>query len=119
MGGREAELLLLDDLSIGSQRRPAAGDRDRPRPGRGVRHGRRRRRRLPLPADDREPRPLPHLSPAQLEALDRRVREMLEEARQRAASILKENRALVETLRDLLLEKKVIDAKTLGELVAK
>jgi len=31
---------------------------------------------------------------------------------------LKENRVLVETLRDLLLEKKVIDAKTLGELTA-
>ena len=31
-------------------------------------------------------------------------------------SILSEQRPLVEALRDLLLDKKVIDAKTLGEL---
>jgi len=55
----------------------------------------------------------------QLEAIDRRVREILEEQRERSANILAENRPLVEALRDLLLDKKVIDAKTLGELVKK
>ena len=57
-----------------------------------------------------------HYSPAQLESIDRRVREILEAARQRAASILRENRPLLETLRDLLLERKVIDAKTLATI---
>jgi cell division protease FtsH len=113
MGGREAELLLLDDLSIGSghdlQRATAiaralveefgmGGDEV------GV---------CRFHADDEKHIRHPHLSPAQLEMLDRRVRELLEEARQRAAMLLRENRALVETLRDLLVEKKVIDARTL------
>src|SRR5262249_27484960 len=57
-------------------------------------------------------------SPAQLEVFDRRIREILEEGRQRAAAILRENRRLLQTLRDLLLEKKVIDAKGLGDFVA-
>ena len=35
----------------------------------------------------------------------------------RAASILGENRAVLESLRDLLLEKKTIDAKALRELL--
>jgi ATP-dependent Zn protease len=55
-------------------------------------------------------------SPAQLETRDRRVAEILQEARSRAAEILLTNRTLVETLRDLLLEHKVIDAKTLGQI---
>jgi hypothetical protein len=42
----------------------------------------------------------------------------LEDARQRAAAILAEHQSLVETLRDLLLEKKVIYAKTLETIVA-
>ena len=46
------------------------------------------------------------------------MRELLEDGRQRAAQILAENRTLVETLRDLLLDKKVIDAKTLGAVVS-
>jgi cell division protease FtsH len=117
-GGREAEQLLLDDLSIGSaqdlQRATAiaralveefgmGGDKV------GVcryideRDGARGRQ--------------PHLSPAQQEILDRRVREILEEARRNAAAILRENRPLVETLRDLLVEKKVIDARTLATVV--
>ena len=58
----------------------------------------------------------PHLSPATLEALDRQVRDILEEGRERAAKIVRDNQAMVETLRDLLIEKKVIDARTLTEL---
>src|SRR5690606_22455126 len=54
----------------------------------------------------------------QLAAIDRRVRQILEEAGQRAAAILQEHQSLVETLRDLLLEKKVLDAKTLQTIVS-
>jgi cell division protease FtsH len=60
-----------------------------------------------------------HLSQAKLEALDRRVDEILAEARDRAAAILRDNRTVIETLRDLLVEKKVIEAKTLTELMKK
>ena len=55
-------------------------------------------------------------SQTQLNAIDKRVRQTLEQARTRAAEILSENRSLVELLRDLLIEKKVIDAKSLSEL---
>jgi cell division protease FtsH len=118
LGGREAEQLLLDDLSIGSAddlRRATliaralveefgmGGDdigvvrfNEDFRDGSTVRH--------------------PGLSEQQKSALDKRVRELLAEGRARAASILLENRKLLETLRDLLLEKKVIDAKGLNEL---
>src|SRR5262249_45810603 len=57
----------------------------------------------------------PQLSEAQKAALDRRVKEIIEEQRQRAIKIIRENRAIVETIRDLLLEKKVIEAKTLSQ----
>ena len=55
-------------------------------------------------------------SPAQLDAIDRSVRELLLQAQQRATAILTENRALVEMLRDLLVEHKVIEAKTLATI---
>jgi cell division protease FtsH len=60
----------------------------------------------------------PNLSQAQVKALDRRINQILAEQQERAARILRENRPLIETLRDLLIEKQVIDAKTLGALVA-
>jgi cell division protease FtsH len=118
LGGREAEQLLLDDISIGcsgdlrrateiaralveefgmggeaiglEQYTTASGERDR----------------------DRQRR----YSPAQLEAIDQGVREILNQAQARAAAILRENRALIETLRDLLVEHKVIDARTLSTI---
>jgi cell division protease FtsH len=52
-----------------------------------------------------------------METLDRRIGEILEEGRRRAATILREQRGLIETMRDLLVEKKVIDATTLATLV--
>jgi cell division protease FtsH len=115
MGGREAEALLLDDLSIGSfdDLRRATGIaralvEEFGMGGIDVGVGR-------SGSDDGKGR-LPNLSPARLEMLDRRIGEILEEARARAASILDENRAMVETLRDLLMEHKVIDAKTLKSI---
>lgn len=120
MGGREAEQLLLDDLSIGSSddlRRATniaralveefgmGGDIV------GV---------CRYESDDeRSPGRFRQLSPKQLEALDNRVRELLEESRLRAAAILKDNQTLVETLRDLLLKHKVIDAKTLSNITGR
>ncbi len=118
MGGREAELLLLEDLSIG-----CAGDLERATDiaralveefGMGsdeVGIG-----RFPtLIRDESERR---QYSVEQLAAIDRSVRQILEEARKRAAAILQEHQSLVETLRDLLLEKKVLDAKTLQTIVS-
>jgi cell division protease FtsH len=120
MGGREAEQLLLDDLSIGSSddlRRATniaralveefgmGGDSV------GVCRFE--------SDDDRAPGRFRQLSPKQLESLDNRVRELIEEGRLRAAAILRENLALVETLRDLLLQHKIIDAKTLANITGK
>jgi cell division protease FtsH len=117
MGGREAEALLLDDLSIGSSedlRRATivaralveelgmGGDMT------GV---------VRFNQDEKSQRH-PHLSEAQRSLLDKRVREVIEECRAKAAAILREQRAVLESLRDLLLVKKTIDAKGLGEMMA-
>lgn len=116
MGGREAELLLIGDLSIGS-----AGDLERATQiaralveefgmgGElvGVAHF----KTAPFGNEPKQ-----QYSAMQLDAIDGQVRKTLEEARLRAAAILLENRSLVELLRDLLIEKKVIDSKSLGEL---
>jgi cell division protease FtsH len=116
MGGREAELLLLDDLSIGCSEdlrratqiaRTLVDELGMGGEGTGV---------VRYNADDRHTRH-PHLSPEQLAALDRRVREIIEECRGRAASLLAEQRPVLETLRDLLIERKTVDAKSLGELL--
>jgi cell division protease FtsH len=117
-GGIEAEQLLLDDVSTGA----AGSDLQRATQVAhflveisgmgGLQTGLRQFRNLET--GER----LKDLSPEQLAVLDRQVNEVIEEARQRAANILKENRASLETLRDLLLEKKTIDAKSLGELLS-
>ena len=57
------------------------------------------------------------LSERTRESLDANIRELLERERARARSILHEHRAELLALRDLLLEKKVIDARTMRELV--
>jgi cell division protease FtsH len=113
LGAREAETLLLDDLSMG-----AVGDLETATaiarelvevhglggPEVGV-------ARFVSDKDERQRRA--DLSESQKDALDRAVRTILEEGRQRAAEILRQNRPLLESLRDLLMEKKTIDAKTL------
>jgi cell division protease FtsH len=115
MGGREAELLLLDDLSIGSmgdlQRATAIGRALVEEFGMGgdaigV---------CQFPTQHYPGKPKPQYSPAQLEAIDNRVREILEEQRQRSINILTENRVLVETLRDILVKEKVIEATSLAQ----
>jgi cell division protease FtsH len=115
MGGREAEQLLLDDISIGSAedlRRATAIARALVEEfGMGGNGSAVCRFHL-----DDKPERMPDLSEEQRALLDRRVGEILEDARQRATKILGEQRVTLESLRDLLLERKVIDAKTLGEL---
>jgi cell division protease FtsH len=114
MGGREAELLLLDDLSLGSGHdlwhatqiaRELVEAYGMGSDEVGVRH---------FWTDKGERQAF--LSPAQLEAMDRSVREILDQERQRASAILREHRPLVEALRDLLVEKKTLDGKDLGKL---
>jgi cell division protease FtsH len=116
LGGIEAERLLLEDVSTGA----AGSDLDRATrlahhlvevcgmggPELGLRQFRN------LETGER----LKDLSPEQLALLDRRVSETIAEAQKRAAAILTENRALLEGLRELLIEKKTIDAKTLGAM---
>ena len=113
LGAREAERMLLRDLSLGATSDLASatgiarelvevhglgGDKLGLVQYFDMQHKRRR-------AD---------LSAATLAAIDERVREIVEEQRLRAVKILEDNRVVLETLRDLLLEHKTIDAKTLG-----
>lgn len=113
MGGREAELLLLDDLSIGS-----SGDLSRATDiaralvedfgmGTDVGPGR-------FSSDAERDGRRPHLSASQLESIDRNVSEILEQERQRAADILKENSAILEMLRNQLLEHRTLEAKAVS-----
>lgn len=114
LAGREAEQLLLNDLSIG-----CAGDLSR-----ATQIARALVEEFGMGDDavglgqcstSHEPGGR-RLSPEQLAAIDASVKRILQEGRARAAAILSQNRDLVETLRELLLEHKVIDAKTLAAL---
>ncbi len=116
LGAREAETLLLDDLSMGAVSdletataiaRELVEVHGLGGPAVGV-------ARFVSEKDERQRRP--DLSESQKDALDRAIRTILEEGRQRAAEVLRENRSLLETLRDLLMEKKTIDAKTLSQV---
>ena len=115
VAAREAEQLLLDDLSLGAVQdlqvatsiaRELVEVHGMGGPGLSL-------ARFRADHDDNIRRP--DLSEAQKEAIDRSIHEIMEEARLRAAQILKDNRPMLETLRDLLLEKRTIDAKTLKE----
>ncbi|MBL8795897.1 MAG: ATP-binding protein, partial [Planctomycetia bacterium] len=115
LGAREAEIQLLEDLSVGSTSDLAHA----------THIAREMVEVLGLGGDSVGVARYRHmndadrhnqLSQGQLELLDKRVHEILEEQRQRAARIILENRKLVEALRDLLLEKKTIDARTLSEM---
>jgi cell division protease FtsH len=119
MGGREAEQLLLEDISIGS-----AGDLERATeiaralvenfgmggPEVGV-----------VSYASENPRSdgrRSWLSASQLELLDTAVARLLLEAKERAAQILQENRSIVELLRDELVQKKSLDAKAIGTFLS-
>jgi cell division protease FtsH len=116
MGGREAEQLLLDDLTWGAshdlQQATKLAREMLEVYGMGTDEIGPMCFRAEKDMRDREP----GLSHAQREVLDRAVRKLLDEARQRAGRILSENRDLLEKLRDLLVRDKVIFAKTLTEM---
>jgi cell division protease FtsH len=114
-GGREAESLLLDDLSIGSSddlhratgiaralvEQYGMGDDEV-----GVYRYR----------GDREYDHVP-LSQATREAIEKNVRHILENQRQRARALLSEHREAVLSLRDLLIERKALDREALADLL--
>lgn len=114
-GGREAELLFLEDLSIGS-----AADLDR-----ATNIARALVEEFGMGGEavgvrryDTQEEPEP-LSDATLAAMEASVKEILETQRARARAILEGNKALVTTLRDLLVEKKVLDQQALANVLPK
>jgi cell division protease FtsH len=116
MGGREAEALLCEDLSIGSghdlERATVLARALVEELGMGGDAvGVRRWAPTGVPLHDGRP------SDAALEAIDKAVLGILEEQRKRAQRILTERRELVVALRDLLMEKKVLDRAALTDLL--
>ena len=110
-GGREAEVLLLDDLSVGSSSDLAhATDIARAMVerygdgGEDIGAGRwNHHRDVPL-------------SEAQRGRIDDQIRMILERERARARTILTEQKPLLIALRDLLIEKKVLDRAAFAHL---
>jgi cell division protease FtsH len=116
LGAREAENLLLDDISLGATADLQAatgiarelvevhglgGEKLGVTQYLDLNNGLRR----------------DQLSQEMLAALDTRVTELVEVQRVRAATIVRDNRALIELLRDTLLEKKTIDSKALAAMI--
>ncbi len=110
-GGREAELLLLDDLSAGSaqdlERATVIAKNLVERLGMGEGSD---------VAVFVEQRGRPGLSEASRAGLDRAVVHILDQQRHRARRLLEEHRGAVEALRDLLLEHKLVDRKLLASI---
>jgi cell division protease FtsH len=116
-GGREAEAALLDDLSIGSSHdveRATAIARSLVEEF-GMGSGELGVRRFAGAAGAHPP----PLSDATRVAIERSVHEILEAQRARAKEIVKEQKTLLIALRDLLLDKKVLDREAFAPLVAK
>jgi cell division protease FtsH len=110
-GGREAEAVLLDDVSIG-----AAHDLER---------ATQMARALveqygmgPAEVGARDYKDPSKLADATRHAVDRAVSHILETEQTRARRIIESHRAQLLALRDLLLEKKIIDAQTLVSGIA-
>lgn len=118
LGAREAERLLLNDLSLG-----ATGDLSSATAiarelveVHGLAGGELGQVQF---LDLSTGRRRDGLSSQTLAILDAKIAEILEVQRKRAETIIREQRALLETLRDLLLEKKTLDRKTIGTLMPK
>ncbi len=119
MAGREAEQLLLDDISIGS-----VGDLEH-----ATRIGRALVEEFGMGGDgtgvcsyfiddDRLPAGRhPGLSERKRADIDSAVLSILESERRRAAHILEENRGVLQLLRDELLKHKVLDACAIGQFM--
>jgi cell division protease FtsH len=115
-GGREAELLLCDDLSIGSSSdlarataiaRSLVEEFGMGPDETGVRVFERAHPAAPEPA----------ISDGTRGAIERAVREVLERERTRARELVTGKRALVTALRDLLVDKKVLDRESFAHLL--
>jgi cell division protease FtsH len=114
LGGREAERLLTDDVSIGAQsdlqrataiaralvEQFALGGADGPG-------------NFNFPQSSRE---YASVSDAMRERSEAAAQRILNDEQARAASILSANRESLEALRDLLLKEKVVDARSIGWL---
>lgn len=109
-GGREAEDLLLDDLSFGS-----AHDLEQAsKIARWMVEG------LAVTADSLGVRSFPADAPtseSQREQLESDIDELLSSARTRARTLLEANVDMVRTLTEMLLERKVIDRSAFSELL--
>lgn len=111
-GGREAELLLFEDLSIGSSSDvERATDIARALVEQlgmgGELIGVRR-----IKQSEVDP-----VSEGLKASMEKAVGDILAEQRERARLLLEENRQLVQTLRDLLLEKKILDKEALAHIL--
>ena len=115
-GGREAEALLLDDLSMGS-----AHDLER-----ATDIARSLVEELGMGGDalgtrrfayDPREEPAPPISETTRSAIDNAVRAILESERARAQGILAREKKTLESLRDLLIDKKVLDRAAFAHLV--
>jgi cell division protease FtsH len=120
MGGIEAERLLMDDVSTGA----AGSDLVRATElahfmvefcGMGSKAEKISLRQF---RDPQKGERFPNLSQEQLAEVDRQVSALIDEAREHAAKVLRENKKVLEVLRDLVLEQKTIDAKTLAATLA-
>ena len=120
LGAREAERIMLDDISLGATadlESATAIARDLVETH-GLAGGKysvvqfvdnsRRDSSAPRRAD---------LAASTLQGLDDRIAEIVEQQRARAEGLVKEHKALIGTLRDILLEHKTIDSKALASLV--
>src|SRR5262249_18049799 len=111
-GGREAEALLLDDISIGSASDLANATEiaramvERYGEG-GSELG------VAMWAHDKKTPTSEHARAR----IDQQIKTILETERKRAHEILSEHRALLVALRDLLIEKKVLDRASFAHLV--
>ncbi len=119
LGAREAERLLLSDISMGATAdlQSATAIARELVEVQGLAGG---KLGVVQYLDAHSNKPLKRrddLSMETLTALDARVAEVVEEQRKRAEKIVRENKALIETLRDMLLEHKTVDAKTIKTLV--
>jgi cell division protease FtsH len=112
-GGREAEVMFLEDLTIGSSgdlvqatniARALVQEFGMGSSEVGV-------RRIEEGRDESEP------SEAMKRAIENSIAQILETQRLRCQKILAENRALLLLLRDLLIEKKVLDAESLATIL--
>lgn len=117
MGGREAELLILGDLSLGSGHDLMVATFLARELIEAVGMGGDEIGVVRFWSDEGKPNRRENLSEKQRALLDEGVRGLLEQQRQRAATLLSKHRTLVEWFRDQLIEKKVIEARTLGELL--